>query len=140
MNGRLGWIPGKVLPLFLYACVGGCAAIVEWACFFVLHSLAKLHYQPATVAAMAVSTLSNWAFGRLSLFRNRRRRGLLAEIGKIYLVSIVGVLLNMALMWLLVERLSRGEMLSKVAATGLVFAYNYLVRRLYVYGNRGQGD
>lgn len=123
----------KISPLLLYFLVGGCASIVEWLCFFLLHIILCLHYQIATIIAIVFSTFSNWGFGRLFLFKRKENVGLIVEIGKIYLASIVGLVFNMVLMWLFIDKFMLNEMISKIIATGVVFVYNYLIRRLYIY-------
>ncbi len=72
--------------------------------FFLVHRIFLLHYQVATVSAIVVSSFSNWAFGRLTLFKNAERQGIISEIGKIYLVSLIGLLLNLLLMCFLWEK------------------------------------
>lgn len=56
-----------------------------------------------------------------------------AEIAGVYLAAAVGLLLNMGIMFVLVDALGWNEMLSKVIATGLVFVWNFLIRRLAIY-------
>ena len=112
--------------------VGGGATLVEWALFWLLDAKAGLHHQWATVIAYTVSTFANWGFGRLLVFK-KSERGVAAEIAGVYLAAAVGLLLNMGIMFVLVDALGWNEMLSKVIATGLVFVWNFLIRRLAIY-------
>ena len=93
--------------LFGYLIVGGLATIVEWVGF--------------------------WLFGRLLVFRGKQNRSLLGEILSVYLASVVGLLLNLLIMFVLVQLLTVGRMPAKIIATILVFAYNYLIRKLVIY-------
>ena len=45
----------------------------------------------------------------------------------------MGLLLNLLIMFLLVQLLGVEKMIAKMAATVLVFTYNYLVRKLIIY-------
>ncbi len=119
--------------LFLYLIVGGLATVVEWAAFWVFSNPFHIQYLLATALAFALSTFANWAFGRMLVFKDPGDQSLLRELASIYLASIVGLLLNLAIMYALVEFLSVPEMLAKMAATVLVFAYNFLVRKLLIY-------
>lgn len=119
--------------LFGYLIVGGLATVVEWACFWLFAEKAGIAYLLATALAFAVSTFANWLFGRLLVFRGKQRQSLLKEIGSVYLASIVGLLLNLLIMFVMVQLLGIGKMFAKVTATILVFAYNYLVRKLVIY-------
>ena len=119
--------------LFGYLIVGGLATIVEWAGFWLFSEKLSIEYLLATALAFAISTFANWLFGRLLVFRGKQQQSLLREILSVYLASIVGLLLNLLIMFLLVQLLSVEKMYAKIAATVLVFAYNYLVRKLVIY-------
>lgn len=122
--------------LFSYLIVGGGATIVEWLVFHLLNKRLQVHYLAATVIAIVISTFSNWLFGRLLTFRHAPKGNLWAEIGKIYVISIAGLGLNLLLMWIMVGGLHWDSMLSKIAATGIVFMYNYLIRIKLVYKSK----
>lgn len=115
----------------MYLIVGGLATLVEWAIFYVAAERIDMHYMAATATAFVFSTFANWLFGRILLFK--ARENVLKEIGKIYLTSIAGFIMNMAIMYLAVDVLSQNEMLSKIAATGIVFIWNFLIRKLLIY-------
>lgn len=129
---RSGKPDGAIRQFLKYLLVGGGATLVEWALFWLLDERLEMHHQWATVAAYTVSTFVNWGLGRLFVFRESER-GAAAEIAGVYLAAAVGLLLNMGIMYLLVDALGWNEMLSKVLATGLVFVWNFLIRRLAIY-------
>lgn len=116
-----------------YLIVGGLATIVEWAGFWLFSEKLSIEYLLATALAFAISTFANWLFGRLLVFRGKQQQSLLREILSVYLASIVGLLLNLLIMFLLVQLLGVEKMIAKMAATALVFTYNYLVRKLIIY-------
>ena len=117
--------------LLLYLVVGGVATVTEWLMFFVLEKIA-VHYMLATVIAYVISTFVNWLAGRVLVFKESKK-AVIREIIEIYLASIVGLLLNLGLMWLMVDAFDFNEMLSKIIATGIVFLYNFLIRKLVIY-------
>ena len=120
--------------LFLYLIVGGIATVTEWILFYLLDKCA-VHYTVATIIAYVISTFFNWLAGRLLLFKENRL-SVLKEILGIYIASVVGLLMNIAIMWLAVDCLSFNEMFSKIVATAIVFFYNFLVRKLLIYKKR----
>ena len=131
----------RAKDIFLYAIVGGIATVAEWVIFYFADKY--LHYAPAVIVAYLLSTLVNWGAGRLLMFREKSM-GLAAEIGSIYLTAVGGLGLNLLIMWVLVSGIGLHDMVSKVIATGLVFLYNYFVRRKWIYrdspGNRQAED
>ena len=119
--------------LFLYLIVGGLATIVEWSGFWIFFNMLYIQYLLATALAFAFSTFANWLFGRLLVFRGKQNQSLLKEIASIYLTSIGGLILNLLIMYGMVDFLSMGEMVAKITATVLVFSYNYLIRKKLIY-------
>ncbi|MCI7018666.1 MAG: GtrA family protein [Clostridiales bacterium] len=119
--------------LFGYLIVGGLATVVEWAGFWLFSEKMGIAYLLATALAFAISTFANWLFGRLLVFRGKQQQSFLREILSVYLASIVGLLLNLIIMFLLVQLLGAEKMSAKMATTVLVFMYNYLVRKLIIY-------
>lgn len=123
-------VEGKAKELLLYAVVGGIATLVEWACFWLLSHV--MHYVPATCLAFAISTFANWLAGRAILF-GESSRGVAVELAQIYGASIAGLLMNLAIMWVAIELFGMHEMVGKMLATAIVFFWNYLIRKLYIY-------
>ncbi|MDO4987847.1 MAG: GtrA family protein [Synergistes sp.] len=114
-----------------YLIVGGIATVVEWACFYILNSLCALHYMPSTALAFIISTFSNWLAGKLIMFKERK--AIIPELIKIYLTSIAGLVFNIIIMWVVVEKVGMIEMHGKIIATGIVFLWNFFVRKLLIY-------
>ena len=120
-----------IKQLFLYLIVGGIATVVEWALFYIFFNFLDINYLIATALAFIFSTFANWLAGKVLLFKEWNN--ILSEIIKIYATSIAGLLFNLVLMWIMVEQLGIHEMLSKMIATGIVFMWNFLVRKYVIY-------
>lgn len=120
--------------LFLYVIVGAVATVVEWAFFYVLDVLLGIHYAISTTVAFLFSTLSNWMCGRFLLFDGIGN--IKKELLQIYSVSIIGLLMNLALMFVFIEFIALDDFVSKILSTGVVFFWNFLVRKFYIYKAR----
>ncbi len=117
-----------------YFLVGGMAAIVEWVSFFVCNKIITMNYLLATVFAFILATFANWVIGRKTIFRKANElKNRFTEIRLVYLVSGTGLILNLILMYFLVEHFMFNAMFAKIAATGIVFLWNFLMRKYYVY-------
>lgn len=119
-----------IRQLFLYLIVGGIATVVEWVCFYFLDRW--MHYIIATALAFVISTFANWLAGRLIMFKKARNR-LTREMMQIYATSACGLLFNFLIMWIAIDCIGLPDMLSKVIATGIVFFWNFLVRKYLIY-------
>ncbi|MGI6072884.1 MAG: GtrA family protein [Lachnospiraceae bacterium] len=128
-----------LFQLVSYFFVGGIAAIVEWLMFALFSNVCDLHYILSTALAFIFSTTTNWILGRVWTFKNsssyKNRRG--RELAFIFIVSAIGLGLNMLLMFLFVDVLGMNtdllKVLCKIAATGIVFFWNFLIRKFVIY-------
>ena len=122
-----------------YFFVGGGAAIVEWVMFFIFANVLQINYFVSTVIAFIFSTTANWILGRITTFKdnNTYKDKKAKEAFLVFVVSAIGLLFNLILMYLFVTVMgfdsSLGKTLSKIAATGIVFIWNFLIRKLVIY-------
>ncbi len=123
----------NIKDFLLYLVVGGIATVTEWVLFFIMDKC-YIHYAIATAIAYILSTFVNWLVGRLLVFKDNHS-SFLKEILSIYVASIVGLLLNLIIMWLAIDVININEMISKISATAIVFFYNFIVRKLLIYKN-----
>ena len=122
-----------------YFFTGGIAAIVEWVMFSVFSGMCSLHYLVSTFLAFIFSTTTNYCLGRAWTFRDnysyKNKHG--KEFFLVFLVSALGLLYNLLLMYLFVNILQldtkRLQLISKIAATGIVFIWNFLSRKFLIY-------
>ena len=122
-----------------YFFVGGVAAIVEWVMFFIFANVLQINYFVSTVIAFIFSTTANWILGRITTFKdnNTYKDKKAKEAFLVFIVSAIGLLFNLILMYLFVTVMgfdsSLGKTLSKITATGIVFIWNFLIRKLVIY-------
>ena len=121
-----------------YFWVGGVSAIVEWLIFSVLDTLLELPYLLSTVLAFICSTTVNWFLGRTFTFKDSSYQGQKAkEIVLVFLVSAVGLLFNLLLMYLFVTVLGMNthflKTVAKILPTGIVFIWNFVSRKYLIY-------
>ncbi len=121
----------KELKQFIsYFFVGGVSAIVEWISFFLCNL--SFNYNLSTIVAFILATTFNYILGRKFTFKdsNNGHKDMLAVFG----VSFIGLLLNILFMNILLKGLNISyEMVAKIISTGLVFMWNYLVRKIFIY-------
>jgi putative flippase GtrA len=115
-----------------YVVVGGTAAIVEWSSFALLIGAARLHYLIAVSVSFIAATAVNYILSSRFVFE-RGRHPAHKEIVILYLVSSLGLVMNLLLMSLFVGRLGLHAMPAKIAATGVVFFWNFSARKIWVF-------
>ena len=128
----------NVKQFLSYFAVGGASAIVEWVAFYLLGKAFGMAYLPATALAFVFSTTTNWFLGRMFTFKGSTLgQKKTKEIIQVFGVSAVGLLGNLALMYLFVSVLGMNtdllKTIAKILATGIVFIWNFLARKLWIY-------
>lgn len=119
--------------LVQYGFVGGIAALTEWISYFSFDAVLHWHYMLATVLSFLIATFVNWVVGHYTMFRNAAKSGMAREIIGVYLVSGIGLLLNLIFMYVLVEKINLSGIFAKVLDTGLVFIWNFISRKVFIY-------
>lgn len=121
-----------LIQLIKYVGVGGTAALVEWSSFGLLIGLARLHYLIAVAISFIVATGVNYILSGRFVFV-RGRHPVHKEFFLLYLVSAIGLVLNLILMSLFVGFLSAPAMPAKIISTGIVFFWNFGARKIWVF-------
>lgn len=131
----------ELIKLVLYLFVGGTAALVEWALFYLLYTyvlnglglgLTALTML-ATALAFCLSTLYHYFLGNVLVFDSGSRYDRGKELSLVFLVSIMGLGFNLLLMYIFVSLLGWQPMLSKVLTSCIVVVWNYLSRKKWIF-------
>jgi putative flippase GtrA len=114
-----------------YFIAGGVAASFDIGLFLLLIRVGHSVQFSGTVSFI-VATLVNFFLSRHFVFPDRQGDGM-QKIVATYAVSLVGLALNQLILWLGIEHLHLMPLAAKLAATGIVFFWNYLIRNYYVF-------
>lgn len=123
-----------VKELMVYAVVGIGATVVEWLFFYILNEIFSINYLFSTTIAFIFSTFVNWLLGRALLFKKKNEK-MYKELINIYIVSIIGLLMNLFFMWILINKMNYSAFFSKIISTGIIFIWNFMIRKFVIYNN-----
>lgn len=130
-NARIKDSPA-LQAMLRYSIVGCSGTLVDWALFAALHFLVGLHYLLAGTISFVIATLVNYGLGLLWVFeggRHARHK----EVTLIYLVSAIGLAVNLAVLYLLVESGVVHVFVAKVLASLSAFLWNFSARYLWIF-------
>jgi putative flippase GtrA len=120
----------KVVRYFL---VGGVAAAVDIAIFFVFAKELGFNYQIVGAVGFVIATLVNYFLSVAHVFQSGVRFGKKQEIFWVYLVSLVGLAFNQFVLYLTIDVAGIEMMLGKITATASVFFWNYYARQHFIF-------
>lgn len=120
----------KITKYFL---VGGTAAIVDFLFFAALVKVFAFGWLGSAGFSFCVATIVNYFLSIRHVFQNGARFEKRLEVALVFAVSAIGLLINQAILGMLIEWFSIDVLLSKIAATGSVFFWNYGARRHFIF-------
>ena len=120
----------EIKKFISYFFVGGMSAIIEWISFYIFNMF--INYTIATIISFMIATTFNYYLGKVLTFKNYKQSK--KDIISVFIVSFIGLIFNVIFMYIFIDIIKiRFEMAAKIISTGLVFIWNYLSRRLFIY-------
>ena len=131
----------EFIKVILYLFVGGTAALVEWGLFYLFfyYLLVGLRLSVdtltmvATALAFGLSTLYHYFLGNILVFDSGSKYDKSKELSLVFLVSIMGLVFNLVLMYIFVGVLAWQPMFAKVLTSCIVVVWNYLSRKKWIF-------
>ena len=123
------------MKIFRYFVVGGVAATVDIGFFFLFAKVAGFNYLAVAPVGFILATWVNYQLSVRHVFRSGVRFTRGREIVLVYVISTVGLLINQAILYGLVDLVGADLMLSKLTATATVFLWNYSARNYYLFAS-----
>ena len=118
---------------FLYALIGGASALVDWSLFYILAILQDIHYLLSGTISFLFAVIFNYYVGIKFLFDSTARFSKQTEIFLVFLVSMVGLGINLFFLFLFSTWLAISLMLSKIMASFFTLGWNFSMRNYYVF-------
>ena len=119
-----------------YFFAGGAAALVDWSIFWLLTNVVNMPYQFAAVISFVIATFANYLLSIRFVFKSGARYSKGRETALVYVVSAIGLGINLLVLQVLVAMFALHLMVAKISATAVVFLWNYFARARLVFGPR----
>ncbi len=124
---HIGW------EVFRYLCTGGSAALIDWFFYWFLISFFHAHYLIAALISFTLATIFNYYLSANWVFSGKQQYKRSLEFSLVFIISLVGLAINQFCLVILIELVSMHFMWAKIAATGLIFFWNFFMRRQFVF-------
>lgn len=121
------------IQLFRYTLVGGLAFIVDFGLLFVFTDIFGIYYLISAALAFLSGLTTNYILSIVWVFNKRRLRNRSVEFGIFGLIGIVGLGFNELFIWFFTEQVHLHYLMSKIIATGVVYIWNFSVRKFMLF-------
>jgi putative flippase GtrA len=125
-----------MIRLARYIGVGGTAAAVDISLFALFARHMGYNYLVVGFCTFVLATAVNYVLSVRFVFESGVRFARHHEIALVFAISAIGLVVNQAVLYVGVGILRVDLLLSKVAATGAVFIWNYTARARWVFRRR----
>jgi putative flippase GtrA len=116
-----------------YSVVGGFAALIDIGFFFAFAKLAGWNYLMVATVGFTIATAINYVLSIRWVFESGVRFTKSQEMLLVYMVSAMGLAINLLVLFAMVDWLHIGLMIAKLIATASVFFWNFFVRRNFIF-------
>ena len=117
----------------IYTMIGGASALVDWGLFYLLAIILDLHYILSGTISFTLATLFNYFIGITFLFDSTARFTKQNEILLIFLISLIGLTINLFFLFLFSSWFLLSLMGSKILASVFALVWNFSMRNYYIF-------
>lgn len=122
-----------LIQLLRYTFVGGLAFLVDYGLLYGLTEYLHFHYLLSATVSFLAGLFVNYLISRWWVFSKSKFGSKGVEFALFALVGAIGLLLNNLILWMITTYLSVYYMYSKLVATVVVYMWNFLARKYWVF-------
>lgn len=121
------------IQMLRYLFVGFAAFGVDFATLYLMTEVMGLHYLVSNIFGFVFGLACNYLLSIRWVFAHRKHQSRRKEFVLFTLVGLAGLLINQAVMWGMTDVAGVYYLYSKIVATGIVFFWNFFVRKFVVF-------
>lgn len=122
--------------LLRYLMSGAAAAASNLAVLFILVHFIRMYYLSASIAAFVASVAVSFTLQKFWTFQDRLTHDMRAQFVRYSAVVLTNLVLNIALMYFLVEKVGLWYLFAQVLTIGTIAIVGYIGYRCFVFRER----
>ncbi|MDA3890809.1 MAG: GtrA family protein [Salinivirgaceae bacterium] len=121
-----------LLKFLKFGVVGGSGVIVDFFFTWLLKEKFKVQKYIANAIGFTIAASTNWFLNRIWTFESQNP-DLLVEYSQFLIVSLIGLGINSAVLWILTDKFKLNFYVSKLGAIAVVTVWNFFANYLYTF-------
>ncbi|MEA3447935.1 MAG: GtrA family protein [Bacteroidota bacterium] len=117
-----------------FCAVGGSGVLIDYGFTYLCKEKLKINKYVSNSIGFIIAASSNYILNRIWTFGSENEN-ITTEYFSFIVVSIVGLLINNAVLWLIHGKLKYNFYLSKLAAIGVATIWNFLANYTFTFNN-----
>ena len=120
-----------IKQIFKFGIVGGIAFVIDYILLYVLTEFVGIHYLISSIISFTVSVIFNYILSIKWVFDVKKKQGT-KEFLIFIILSVIGLVINSLIMYLMVDIINIHYMISKLVSTFIVMIYNFITRKIFI--------
>ncbi len=121
-----------LIKFIKFGVVGSTGVIVDFGTTFIMKEILKIQKYIANSFGFTLAATSNYILNRIWTFRSKDPE-ILLQYGKFFVISVIGLLLNNSIIYLLHGRVNFNFYISKAMATVIVTFWNFFANYRFTF-------
>ena len=121
-----------LLKFIKFGIVGFSGVVVDFSITFICKEYLKVQKYVANAIGFTVAASTNYFLNRVWTFESTNP-DVLMEFSRFFIIALIGLGINMAIVWAMTSKMRVNFYLSKVVATIVVTAWNFLINAYYTF-------
>lgn len=121
-----------LLKFVKFGIVGFSGVLVDFSITFICKEYLKIQKYVANGIGFTIAATTNYFLNRIWTFHSTNPN-VLMEFGRFFVIALIGLGINSAIVWAMTSKLKVNFYLSKVVATVVVTAWNFLINAYYTF-------
>ena len=118
------------MQIIKFGMVGGLCFLIDYGVMIFLTEIFNINYLISSGISFTVSVIVNYILSMQFVFETEKDDSAMKKFIIFVVLSVIGLIINQILMWILVDKIGIFYMISKIGATVIVMVYNFITRKL----------
>lgn len=119
-----------IMQIIKFGMVGGLCFLIDYGVMIFLTEIFNINYLISSGISFTVSVIVNYILSMQFVFETEKDDSAMKKFIIFVVLSVIGLIINQILMWILVDKIGIFYMISKIGATVIVMVYNFITRKL----------
>ena len=123
----------NLIQFIQYGIVGALGTLLNLFILFILTDILSIYYLMSEAIAFIIASIHNYILDKISTFKEEIKKQPIVKYSKFLFVNIIGLIINLFILYILVDYFHIWYIFAEVFAIGCSFIFNYLGNKFWTF-------